>query len=86
MYHFELDSNAFFRVVKGAPEASRSVIKAAEASTIKGEALEGTQLEQHKTESGKAEGHHLTLALTMLFSSFDKAGWLCLAAKAVGER
>lgn len=86
MYHFELDFNAFFRVVKGAPEASRAVIKAAEASTVKGEALEGTQLEQHKTESGKAEGHHLTLALTMLFSSFDKTGWLCLAANAVGER
>jgi hypothetical protein len=85
VYHLELDSNAFFRIVKRTPEASRSVIKAAEASTVKGEALEGAQLEQHKTESGKAEGHHLTLAL-MLFSSFDKAGWLCWAANAVGER
>jgi hypothetical protein len=45
VYHLELDSNAFFRIVKRAPEASRSVIKAAEASTIKGEALEGAQLE-----------------------------------------
>jgi hypothetical protein len=34
VYHFEIDSNAFFRVVKGASEASRSVIKAAEAITI----------------------------------------------------
>ena len=41
-----------------AQEATRSVVKAAEASTVKGpEPLEGAQLEQHKTESGEVEGH-----------------------------
>ena len=46
MYPFELDSNAFFRGVKGAPEASRSVIKAAEASTVpKGHAIKGKALD-----------------------------------------
>jgi hypothetical protein len=42
-----------------APEAIRSVVKAAEASTVKGEAepLGVAPLEQHKTESGEIEGN-----------------------------